>query len=638
MKLRTTYYKQNDLSYNWQLDCARKFLNKEFSINNINDAIEFYNINKYYKDERFASVWTEEFIDNINLKISKFQKEFYIFFNALDNSEIQSNYSNIDYYDYYDSFWEIFDELKFYKKISEKKFIELLNLNQHKISHILLHKNIVNAYQIGIREFLLEYPDSTSILLTLNNNPNKKMFLPDNLTSEDKHKIINEYIASDTPHLNFLEHITNLPEYDANTRYLAQKKYEESVKYFFEKNAAIETNFSCEFKEQEDYARWSGSDFNYSISYDIKWLEGNLDFPTILNNFIFVFEYVEFDFILSLIFKENECGIFEKTHSISDMPNNYPTSQHFKNMQNLTLAQLNLYLDLLENNNIYFEEIISWFFSDYLKDEFGINNFKIKMPARNLDYSEKSSSAVVVFETILKQYRMYIEDRKINHEKLKFDKRGIKYKDTESLLVDKYAYLKEKGKGICQHFFSNQSRIAYLGKFDEKYSTFFELISREKVLYSDFENYQQPIIDVLIEKGFLYKTDNEEVRLNNRESLIILRNIYLHNATNRYYYPNNYKSHFEKLSKNEFIEFESSLLARCEADYFNFYLTDVDFINGLKIRNEYSHGNNNIEADENFHKINYLFILHLLIILIIKINDELCVYEEENRDTNTEII
>ena len=55
-----------------------------------------------------------------------------------------------------------------------------------------------------------------------------------------------------------------------------------------------------------------------------------------------------------------------------------------------------------------------------------------------------------------------------------------------------------------------------------------------------------------------------------------------------------------------------------------------DFGNSLDLRNLYLHGTQG--HDENTHKNHYYKFLELLIILIIKINDDLCVYEENNKE------
>ena len=67
----------------------------------------------------------------------------------------------------------------------------------------------------------------------------------------------------------------------------------------------------------------------------------------------------------------------------------------------------------------------------------------------------------------------------------------------------------------------------------------------------------------------------------------------------------------------------SSLLSKPEQDYFNYFLNKSAFTNGPDLRNKYSHTQPHIREDKN-HQRNYFIALRLLIVLIIKINDEFC--------------
>ena len=77
------------------------------------------------------------------------------------------------------------------------------------------------------------------------------------------------------------------------------------------------------------------------------------------------------------------------------------------------------------------------------------------------------------------------------------------------------------------------------------------------------------------------------------------------------------------------INFESSLFSKPECDYFNYYLNRASFNNGLNLRNNYSHGTQpNGDEDEKTHESNYMIFLRLVILIIIKVNDEVCLNDE----------
>ena len=75
--------------------------------------------------------------------------------------------------------------------------------------------------------------------------------------------------------------------------------------------------------------------------------------------------------------------------------------------------------------------------------------------------------------------------------------------------------------------------------------------------------------------------------------------------------------------------FKDTLLSNDEANYFNYYLNDV-YSNGPKLRNLYAHGIEYLNDNEDSHYSNYIVLLRLMVLLIIKINDEFCLKDVDN--------
>ena len=69
------------------------------------------------------------------------------------------------------------------------------------------------------------------------------------------------------------------------------------------------------------------------------------------------------------------------------------------------------------------------------------------------------------------------------------------------------------------------------------------------------------------------------------------------------------------------IRYGSTLLSEPEQDYFNYIFNNSEFDNSIGLRNKYTHGNQSIDEDQN--KKDYYTILRLLILIVMKINDEL---------------
>jgi hypothetical protein len=66
-----------------------------------------------------------------------------------------------------------------------------------------------------------------------------------------------------------------------------------------------------------------------------------------------------------------------------------------------------------------------------------------------------------------------------------------------------------------------------------------------------------------------------------------------------------------------------------EASYFNYLLNKTEFSNGPELRNKYLHGSQPPSASEAEHFHTYLTALKLLIALVIKINDDFCLFKPE---------
>lgn len=78
----------------------------------------------------------------------------------------------------------------------------------------------------------------------------------------------------------------------------------------------------------------------------------------------------------------------------------------------------------------------------------------------------------------------------------------------------------------------------------------------------------------------------------------------------------------DEMFSRGWIEFDVQLLSLAERDYFSYYLNNEKFTNGPAIRNNYAHGTTPSYSEEK-HLYNYLQILVLFILLLLKISEDL---------------
>ena len=82
------------------------------------------------------------------------------------------------------------------------------------------------------------------------------------------------------------------------------------------------------------------------------------------------------------------------------------------------------------------------------------------------------------------------------------------------------------------------------------------------------------------------------------------------------------KNLLDQLVSSGDLRYGSGLFSEPEQKYFNYMLNKSEFSNGLDLRNRYIHGSNTL--DERQQKMDYITIMKLMIIIIIKINEEFC--------------
>ncbi len=73
------------------------------------------------------------------------------------------------------------------------------------------------------------------------------------------------------------------------------------------------------------------------------------------------------------------------------------------------------------------------------------------------------------------------------------------------------------------------------------------------------------------------------------------------------------------------VYFESSLFSKPEQAYFNYFLNKSEFTNGLDLRNSYLHGTQANPDEIQKHEYAYFTYLKLLILTLLKIEDDLII-------------
>lgn len=635
---RVKFYSNIDMSsgynFNKALDVIKNLQETKDNYN-INEILEMFNILKFYNKEWLKYV--EEEKRKLCKKSEKvINKIIGKYCESIDENNVLELLSDVDF-NYIDDFFEFIDKYKIFNRISATIFKKILKMKETYLYYILDNKNLVNYYDKEIRQSLIKTTKSAEIILNTYEvehiNYNKKYF-PKSFSLEDKENIFINYINSDDSNLNYLRIIVNLQSTSElnisdKTKLLAKKKVEEKEKNFFDKNSGIEMTTTVKFsKKIKNAYEFKTDDQNWDFTYDLNWIEEDKeDYSTLLNNFIYLFGYVDSQMRFTLVSKPSYMGTFEKNIFMRSK-RDYHTSMAFNRLNQLADLQMIGYYGQLQKLNVRLEDIIAWFFEDYLRNEFKIENYNISMPSKDSNFLEKGRTLLPEIDSCLKQYNYYVEDGVIDSELLGISSTHLLFKNVKSLLKNKYVYPTGQEFDLLSYYlFSDQCMLAYVEKIKKKYSSFYDLIINENIKEDEIVRYEQNSLKKLIDDGYIMINENGYIKFKNKKQILVLKDITENEVISYWKLSKSERIEINNLVEKGLLKYDSSLFSKPEQNYLNYYLNKADFINSLDLRNMYSHGTQPF-GDENIHYTNYIRFLKLFILIIIKINDELCIQDD----------
>jgi hypothetical protein len=642
---RVEYYSVNNLANGYYLSKAEPILRRDIqSIHeNINDVIELYNIKLYIDNKLYLKTWTQDDIKDFNQKVIKYGNIVGQFMSKISDENFIAHYENLES-GYINSFWELVNSQKIYKNISAEKFAAVLSNEPHKIRNILIHKHLVEHYKNAIRGFLLNYSNSAELLLNqyerTSDFQDKTIYFPQNLAIQDKENIISAYIDSKKANLNYLGLIKIARDkvdfkISAKTRLKAKRREEEiKKKYFEEKNNGFKIEVSISFPEKSDKIKDENLDnFTANFSYSLDFIKKNNDDYCLFRNFKILFEYLDLENRVNLVSKKNQMGVMERVLGLHSQ-NEYRQGVHFRMSEMISHCQIVAYNKVLNDLGVSLESVLQNVFTFIFKEKYRFaSNARLTMPSTNISYLEKIRVLAPEFETVLKQYKLFVEEGNIDFELLQITSSPCPIKEIPSLIKDKYIYLNENNKeiiGISNLFFSDQTLLAYVEPYKDKhYHNFFDLLVNEQVFFNNYEEHQKPELKFLIDKGFIFIDENNYVQITNLTKVLILKDLYYNEVVSFYHYSLDFQKKVQQMLTYNMITIESSLFSKPEQNLFNYFLNKSEFTNGLDLRNSYLHGTQANSEEVQKHEYAYFTYLKLLVLALLKIEDDLLIAERK---------
>jgi len=635
---RVVFHSKEDMAGGHYLQKGEHILRADIKsdYSDINDIFELYNIKKYIDNELYLKNWTQDEIESFKQKAKEYGKVVGRFISTIDDKNAAKYYHDT-LQGYIHSFWELINNQNGFKRLSKNTFSDILTNEPHLIHEILNHKNLVVHYDEEIKNFLISYPQSAEILLSIyevqDEFQKNQKFIPKSLLIQDKKNIISNYLDSNDTNLNYvglIQNIRNRNDFKVSdkTRLKAKRLHKSETEKILSQNS-MKFGVSIGFPENATKVKDFYVDETHvaHYSYSLDYIKVNNDFYTLFKNFKFLFEYVDPQNRINLVSKRSQLGVFERVMGVRSL-NEYRTGTVFSLGEMTSQGQIYGYAQILNALNIELADILNFVYTSSFQKRYDYpENARFLVPSVTNPHFEKVRILAPEFESVLKQFKLFVEDGNIDYELLQISSAPSAIKDIPSLNQNKYIYFNEENKdmvGCSNLFFSDQTLLAYVEPFKEKeHHNFFELLVNEQVYFDNYAEHQKPQLNYLIDKGFISIDSSGFIQVTNLERLLIFKDLYDNEVASFYRYPIDFQGEAQKMVSENIIFFESSLFSKPEQSYINYFLNKSEFTNGLDLRNSYLHGTQASPEEANKHEYAYFSYLKLLVLVMLKIEDDL---------------
>ena len=244
-------------------------------------------------------------------------------------------------------------------------------------------------------------------------------YFPKSFKSSEYENIFQKYIYSDNVDPNILYLIMDAQSSDGcpisdklrlNAKHRFQRFWQENK----EDVQSVGYGIVIKFIKQDEMEKCENQGDVKIITYDVRWFEKYLDYPTILNNFIYVFGMADWFCRSNFVSLELDTGVFEQIFSVKGK-HSYIENVNFKFKSDLFALQMKRYIEFLNEHGINIEKVFKWFFEEYMIEEFAAKGFRFT-PSTATTYLEKFKNLASEMEGVLKQFRMYVESEEIDRE------------------------------------------------------------------------------------------------------------------------------------------------------------------------------------------------------------------------------
>lgn len=616
------YYDSSDLAYDYMIERAIQFVDQHGespNFNNINLVLAAYNVYLLLTKAKLKSAYLHY------ASIAKtYIKHCNIYFSNLNNDNIKCSH-NIPMQLYQEDYWQLFNNTKLYYSIDKKIVKFLLYKLTPSLTAILKHPQIVNVYSREITCYIIKNQYSILFILdyyfTYNKESTKKFILPKELTSKILLWLINKKLSSNNispQYLRLIENSTNstliIPDKMKVKAKRCRKQIESEI---LSTNSSMISNMKIVFKNIDELIKIDFQPPNLTITLDKSWIDENNHNDYLFAN-LFIFYFIcDINYRAKFIANKTDSTKLEDLISKPLGLNDYFQPLLSRIQEDLAHLFIMSYDKLLLTQNKRIEDLLKWFYTEFIAEEFHVHKFIFNSSSTNTTFIEKCRNLCSEIDSILKQYQLYYENNDIDRDLLEINSKPLLFSQLESYDKNKYAYIVDTEYiNSMNLLFSDQSYLNLITKLLDTNKTFIsEIINPTIDLFlTDFDESQKKLIKKLQQQQLIILNQQNQI-IAKKNNIEVLKDFYENSCICN-------KAYQKQLNKlNIECKYTNSLFSTSEVDYLNFILNKKQFPNGHDLRNKYIHGSQSQNEISQLNDYYLLLMIHCFIAL--KIYDEL---------------
>lgn len=616
------YYDSSDLAYDYMIERAIQFVDQygeSPNFNNINLVLAAYNVYLLLTKAKLKSAYLHY------ASIAKtYIKHCNIYFSNLNNDNIKCSH-NIPMQLYQEDYWQLFNNTKLYYSIDKKIVKFLLDKLTPSLTAILKHPQIVNVYSREITCYIIKNQYSILFILdyyfTYNKESTKKFILPKELTSKILLWLINKKLSSNNispQYLRLIENSTNstliIPDKMKVKAKRCRKQIESEI---LSTNSSMISNMKIVFKNIDELIKIDFQPPNLTITLDKSWIDENNHNDYLFAN-LFIFYFIcDINYRAKFIANKTDSTKLEDLISKPLGLNDYFQPLLSRIQEDLAHLFIMSYDKLLLTQNKRIEDLLKWFYTEFIAEEFHVHKFIFNSSSTNTTFIEKCRNLCSEIDSILKQYQLYYENNDIDRDLLEINSKPLLFSQLESYDKNKYAYIVDTEYiNSMNLLFSDQSYLNLITKLLDTNKTFIsEIINPTIDLFlTDFDESQKKLIKKLQQQQLIILNQQNQI-IAKKNNIEVLKDFYENSCICN-------KAYQKQLNKlNIECKYTNSLFSTSEVDYLNFILNKKQFPNGHDLRNKYIHGSQSQNEISQLNDYYLLLMIHCFIAL--KIYDEL---------------